>query len=707
METFGPAPHESVLLLLVRFALLLASARCLGELAGRLGQPAVVGELAAGVLLGPSFLGRAPGLGAVLLPHQEIDGPLLEVISLLGALFLLVLTGIETDLRLMRRHARTAFGVSFGGVLVCFGFGLLLGHAMPDELLADPARRTTFMLFLATALSISAIPVIAKVLLDLGLFRRDVGQTILAAGMSDDSTGWILLSIVAGLASGQALSVGGVALQVGKVLGFLAISATLGVWLVRRLLDLALDRLTGRYQLVTVVVVLMLAWGAASQALGLEAALGAFVVGVILGHLPRLPDHVQQSLEVVSLGIFSPVFFAVAGLKVDVLALADPRILGWSAAVLAVASLGKIAGTYLGARLIGRRDHWTALAFGAGLNARGAMEIIVATIGLSLGILSREVFSMIVIMAIATSVLAPPALRWVLARVKPDAEENERLEREAAVAGSFPSTVRRVLLPVRPRQEGGEVLEIERLVLERLSSEHDVAATLLSVADGSEREAAERMLETTRERLALPNLTTKLVEAQPPGEAVLAEAQKHYDLVVLGATQRGTGERLFSPLVDELVRYSPCATLVVQGGAERAAWKPRRILVPTNGGSASRRAAELAFTLMDGVGGRVTVLHVLRPTVRGARAWRARETASEIVEDLRTLGDALGVRVAAEVRVGHAPEQVIVDAARAGSIDVVVLGTDLRPGSSRLHFGPRVERILEGAPCPVMVLNVP
>ena len=236
---------------------------------------------------------------------------------------------------------------------------------------------------------------------------------------------------------------------------------------------------------------------------------------------------------------------------------------------------------------------------------------------------------------------------------------------------------------------------------------HRLISGIEGVEIVGERESAEQMLGGTRERLALPNLTTKVVEADAPGEAVLAEAQKHYDLVILGATQRGAGERLFSPLVDELVRYSPCATLVVQGGAERASWKPRRILVPTNGGSASRRAAELAFALMEGVGGRVTVLHVLRPTVRGVRTWRARETASEIVEDLRTLGDALGIRVAAEVRVGHAPEQVIVEEARAGRTDVVVLGTDLRPGSSRLHFGPRVERILEGAPCPVMVLNVP
>jgi Kef-type K+ transport system membrane component KefB len=141
------------------------------------------------------------------------------------------------------------------------------------------------------------------------------------------------------------------------------------------------------------VVVCTCAWGAASQALHLEAVLGAFVVGVLFGQMPRLPDEVRRKLESVTLAILAPIFFAVAGLTVNLAGLLEPRLLGLALVVIAVATGGKVIGTCLGARLIGGRDHWTALAFGAGLNARGAMEIIVATIGLKLGILGPDMFS--------------------------------------------------------------------------------------------------------------------------------------------------------------------------------------------------------------------------------------------------------------------------------------------------------------------------
>ncbi|HEV2736481.1 MAG TPA: cation:proton antiporter, partial [Longimicrobiaceae bacterium] len=204
-QVFTAAPHHDVLVLVIQIALLLFVARALGEIAQRLKQPAVVGEILAGILLGPSLLsGFFPVLGEWIVPHSRTQGYLLEVVSLFGAMFLLLITGLETDLRLIRRQARTAMGASLGGILVPFGLGYALGSYLPTSLLADPERRLVFALFIATALSISAIPVIAKVLMDLKLMRRDVGQAILAAGMTDDAIGWMLLSVVLGLAGGAA-----------------------------------------------------------------------------------------------------------------------------------------------------------------------------------------------------------------------------------------------------------------------------------------------------------------------------------------------------------------------------------------------------------------------------------------------------------------------------------------------------------------------
>ena len=367
---FTAAPHHDVLLLLVQLTVLLLSARLLAELAQRLGQPSVVGEILAGIVLGPSLLsGLVPAVGAWIVPHSDLGGYLLETVSLVGALFLLVITGLETDLGLIRQHARTAIGVSFGGILLTFSTGYVLGRFLPSELLAHPGTegRLVFSLFVATAMSISAIPVIAKVLMDLDLMRRDIGQTIIAAGMSDDTTGWILLSIVTALAASGRVSAASVLGSIARVLGFMVVSFTVGRWLVRRALDFVQDELKSPDRMVTLVVVLCVVWAAVTQGLGLEAVLGAFVMGILFGQMPRLPAAVHHQLTTTSRAVFTPIFFAVAGLKVNIRPLLEPRLALIALLVIAVAAGGKIAGTYLGARLIGRREHWTALSFGATL----------------------------------------------------------------------------------------------------------------------------------------------------------------------------------------------------------------------------------------------------------------------------------------------------------------------------------------------------
>jgi Kef-type K+ transport system membrane component KefB/nucleotide-binding universal stress UspA family protein len=714
-EPFTSAPHHDVLLLLVQITLLLFAARAMGEVARRLGQPSVVGEIMAGILLGPSLLsGLVPGLGAWIVPHGALGGYLLEVVSLLGALLLLLITGLETDLGLIRQHARTAIGVSFGGILVTFTSGFALGWYLPDELLAQAGEghRLVFALFVATAMSISAIPVIAKVLMDMDLMRRDVGQTIIAAGMSDDTIGWMMLSIVAGLAGTGVVTGGAVFQAVGSVVLFMAVSFTLGRWLVKRALDYVQDEVRSPDRLVTLVVVLTFAWAAVTQALGLEAVLGAFVMGILFGQMPRLPQDVHHKLITLSLAVFTPIFFAVAGLKVNVRALLEPRLFLIALLVIAVASGGKIVGTYLGARLIGRRDHWTALSFGAGLNARGAMEIIIATIGLELGILSQDMFSIIVVMAMATSLMAPPALRWVLARVTPEAQELERLRREELAAGSLIAGVHRVLLPVRRRPTGDPVHSLEARLLERLGRHDPLSLTLLTVGEPGGEAAGMEFLNHLAPRFPTPELSRKAIASQDAARDILEEAQKDYDLLILGATERKQRiDAVFHPIVDRLVRLSPCPTLVVKGGGPPVDddWSPKRILVPTNGSLAARQAAELAFRLAD-ENDVVVILNVVRSSQDPHRAMRGGEehrfgTAQAIVKDLAEMGQAQGVRTLPLVRIGTEADEVILEVAADIGAGLCVLGTDVRAGSDRLFLGPRVEQVLDGASCPVLVFN--
>ena len=715
MEPFTAAPHNDVLVVLVQLSVLLFSARSLGELAQRLGQPSVVGEILAGIVLGPSLLsGFFPFISQWLIPQNEVQGYLLELISLLGAMFLLLITGLETDLALIRHHARTAMGVSLGGILVTFSSGFFLGLLLPDALLVNKDERLVFALFMATAMSISAIPVIAKVLMDLKLMRRDVGQTIIAAGMSDDTIGWILLSIVAGLASGQAVTLGSVGQTIGKVLLFMVFSFTVGRWLVRKSLDFVLDQTTSRDRLLSLIIVLTFAWGALTQAMHLEAVLGAFVMGIVFGQMARLPDEEHRKLESIALGIFAPIFFAVAGLKVSVVNLAEPQLIAIAALVIVVATAGKIIGTYAGARIIGRRDHWTALSFGAGLNARGAMEIIIATVGMSLGILNQEMFSIIVLMAMVTSLMAPTALRMVLRRIPPDEEEEQRLRQEELAERSLIARVHRVLLPVRRRDDTRRDLQtIEAHLLEKLNRKTSLSTTLLNVCEPGGKTKSTEFLTQLGQLFQQKEVTIKVVEGGSPAELILNEAQKYYDLIVLGASEKGsTSQVVFNPMVDYLLRVAPCPAMVVKGRPLIGRWPPKRILVPTNGTPSARHAAEVAFALASSDVAEVFILSVVVQDASsyhldaGGSVFESRVgIAHQIVKALHDLGEAQGVYTTMEVRVGANAETTILEFARGRSIDLIVLGTGLRSGSERLFLGPRVERILNNAPCPVVVMN--
>jgi Kef-type K+ transport system membrane component KefB len=703
LETFSAASHGEVLQLVIQIAVLLASARVLGGLALRLGQPQVVGEILAGVVLGPSLLsGLLPWVGDYVLPQTEAQGFMLEVVALIGAMLLLVITGLETDLALIRRRIGLAFGVGIGGLVVPFLTGLILGFALPDRLVGNPSQRGVFALFVATALAISAIPVLAKILIDLDLMRREFGQTVLAAGMINDLTGWTLLGVVTALASAEAMSAGIVFQTVATVALFVLVTMTAGRFVVRRGLDLIQDRFRGRDFLLTLVIVLTFGWGAFSQALHLEPVIGAFAIGILFGGLPRLPTDVVHKLEAMALAVFAPIFFAVAGLKVNLGAILEPGLLLIAILVIVVATVGKVAGAYAGARWLSGQDHWSALAYGAGLNARGAIEIIIATIGLSLGILTTEMFSIIVLLAVVTSLTAPAALRYCLARVAPGVEEEARLAREDQLKGSFLAGVRRVLVPVRPRIGQVGTQTIQAVLVARLGESRDISTTLLAVAGEKDRVMAGAYVSSLRSVFRDQGTRTRIVSSQDPVQTILAEAEADYDLLVIGTpTMSPSQDSVFGPVIDDLIKLSKTPTLVVRGENVPDDWSPTRILVPANASASARNAADLAFAIA-GSDALVTGVHVVTPTrLAGMRP----SIALDVTADFEILATRMGRLVQTEVREAEDVETGILGAIEELEADLLVLGTSVRAGTTRLHLGPRVEYLTRLAPCPVVILN--
>jgi Kef-type K+ transport system membrane component KefB len=715
-EVIQSSIHSDILKLLIQISVLLVTARLFGELSQKLGQPAVLGEIIAGIVLGPSLLGNLlPFLHGWVIPVTETQINLLEVITLIGAIFLLLITGLETDLTLIKHHAKKVLGIASGELPFSLACGFAFGLLIPSSFLVNPDQRIVFALFIAIAISLSAIPVIAKVLMDLKLIRRDIGQITLAVGMFDDTIAWILLSIVIGLIGGEAVSAGTIAYSFFKVIMFFGLSFFIGKIIVRHLLEFTLNRITSRDKILSLIIVFTFAFGAIVQAIGLEAVLGAFVAGIVFAQSPAVPKDTIDKLESTTFGIFAPIFFASAGLKVNVIDLFRADLLLIGAGIILVAILSKFIGAYIGARLFARTDHWTALSFGAGLNARGAIQIIVATIGLSFGILSQEIYSLIIITAVVTSLMAPVMLKWTISKVIPEDSESKRLQQEELLKDNILVRVHRVLLPVRKREisQASPSKLIEARILERIGRKTDLSVTLLTISDEKEKAASQQFLNTLAGFFKKFPVNKKIFESKNTLESILDEVRKDYDLLIVGATERQkNSDMLFNPIVDNLVRLSPCPSIVVQSSNVDENWRPSQILVPTNGSLASKRAAEVAFGIAYHDHDQVHILNVVESKdnfasldIEGSSKERRLTFAHQIVEELKRLGESLNVNTFTEVEIGEEPDKVILKMSKEKNFDLIILGTDIRPGTDKLYLGPRVERILNNCTCPVLVVN--
>ncbi|MGH2722218.1 MAG: cation:proton antiporter, partial [Actinomycetota bacterium] len=331
-----------------------------------------------------------------------------------------------------------------------------------------------------------------------------------------------------------------------------------------RLVD---NHIGGEQAKITFVMVLAVILAAGTHLLHLEAALGAFVAGVLVGQVKRFDASTRRTFENMTLGVFAPVFFAEAGLRVDLTSILRADVLPFAALVMAVAIAGKFVGAFVGAKLNGL-GRWEALSIGAGMNARGAIEIIVATIGLNLGILTPEMYAIILTVAVATSLMAPSLLRWTLRRVEMSEEERERREGHERRRESFIPNLKRVLIPM---SGDNNALAAQRLALTMLGDE-DVEVTILELriagAGGGPSDAPSQGDLILRDER--PDVTERIIVREVEGlasDAVVAEAAKGYDLVVLGANHlsrrvlagagNGTGRLFVVDRLRQMLRREP------------------------------------------------------------------------------------------------------------------------------------------------------
>jgi Kef-type K+ transport system membrane component KefB len=420
-------PPGMLMYLLLQLVVLLGTAHLLGELARRWKQPAVLGNILAGVLLGPSVLGHwFPALQLAIFPHDQNQGNLLSAVTWIGLLLLLVSTGLETDLDLIVRRWRISIFASAGGIVVPLVSGYFLGKFIPGSFLAHPGDRLAFSLFIAVAMCISSLPVLASIMREMKTIPPNTRHIALAAAMMDDTVGWTLLAIVSGLFLSGRFDKWIVVHMVGIAVLFLLASYIVGRPLVRRIVSWT-DSVSPHHSAQLAVLVLLgLAGGSITHSMGMEATLGAFIVGVLVGTVPSIRKETSNSLDLIVTSFLGPIYFGLAGTRFDLWGLLHWDTFLVALAVIGIACFGKIVGVYFGA-WSGGVSHWERLALSFGMNARGAVEIIVATLGYSMGLLSLQMYSIIVLMAVATAVMAGPMMKWAVSHLDTVGSEVEQL----------------------------------------------------------------------------------------------------------------------------------------------------------------------------------------------------------------------------------------------------------------------------------------
>jgi Kef-type K+ transport system membrane component KefB len=410
-------PELSVAFFL-QMAVILGACRVVGLAARRVGQPQVVGEMIAGVLLGPSLFGLvAPGFQAQVFPKESLK--FLFVGAQLGVGLYMFLVGVEFKTELFRSRARGAAAVSIAGMLVPFALAVVLGPWLlrTPGLFSEKAHLFEVVLFMGAAIAITAFPMLARILYERGLTGTSLGTLALAAGAIDDAASWCVLAVV--IASFEKLPDGSVnsALAWKAILGGLGYGifvTTIGRRLLRPLGAMA-ER-AGKISPTMLGVVLMLfclaAW--AMDAIGIHAVFGGFLLGTAM---PRgfFARELQQKLEPVAVVLLLPMFFTFSGLNTRLDVVTDPNLFLVTFTLLAASIGGKGVACWAAARLTGE-DNRTALAVGSLMNARGLMELIILNIGLQRGIIQPALFSMMVLMAIVTTLMATPLFEWVYGR---------------------------------------------------------------------------------------------------------------------------------------------------------------------------------------------------------------------------------------------------------------------------------------------------
>jgi Kef-type K+ transport system membrane component KefB/nucleotide-binding universal stress UspA family protein len=674
---------------------IIAVSRLLGLAFRRWRQPQVVGELVAGLLLGPSFFGWvAPAPFAALFPSDVL--PFLKLLSDYGIVFFMFLIGLELDPNLLRDRGRAATAISTASIAVPLFLGGLLALLLYDSLAPVGVPRSTFAVFFAVAMAITAFPVLARILIERDLLRSQVGAMTLTCAAVNDLSAWCLLAAVLAMArSGTTAAAAGIVVAA-------AAYVTVMFMVVRPLgqrLEIIYRSRGGLTQnLLATVFLLLFASALAAHWAGIHLIFGAFLFGAVLPKQSGFVRELSEKIEDFTTVFLLPIYFAYTGLRTDVGLLDSASSWMLCGLIIVVASAGKFIGSSVAARATGLA--WReAAALGALMNTRGLMELIILNVGLDLGIVGPSVFAMMVLMAIVTTLVATPALDALYPA--------ERLRAEAL--GAKRATDRSVVLvPVALSASGPQLLDLAVA----LAADADARVYALHVGRPVERGALganDPRPDPSRPETLVPLLNRaaeRRIDVHPlsitssnAADAICEVARlKGANLIVMGWHRPVFRQSILSGTLERVMRHSDADVAVLIDKGTQA--RPRRFLLPYTGTSHDRAALRLAVHLAGRMEADLTVLHVVRPgrSKPALEIEAGRMIEAESSEQLERGGTARLVVVESDD-----PLETVLQ--RAGGYGLVIVGIgeewDLTPGT----LGMRQERIAADTSASLLIIR--
>jgi Kef-type K+ transport system membrane component KefB/nucleotide-binding universal stress UspA family protein len=683
--------------LIVQLMVIIGLSRLIGKVTRWVGQPLVIAEIVAGVVLGPSLLGwLAPDLMHSLFPDSSL--PVLKMLSQVGLILFMFLIGLELDPRLLQGRGHSSVAISHSSIIVPFILGAGASALWLYRALSSPeVPFLSFVLFMGVAMSITAFPVLARILSERGLLQSKVGVISITCAAVDDVTAWCLLAFVVSIVRATSLMEAGIttALALLYIVFMLLVVrpflARLGARVGSK------DGLTQNAVAGTLVLLLASSW--ATELIGIHALFGAFLLGAVLPKEGGFAEALAERLEDVAVVLLLPIFFAYSGLRTQVGLLNSADAWAMCGLIILLACLGKFGGSAVAARLTGLR--WReASAVGVLMNTRGLMELIVLNIGLDLGVISPTLFTMMVVMALVTTFITSPLLNWIY----PAAElARDKVELSPVPAGPAPFTV---LMCVSHGQAGPGMAALGRALTggSPAGGAHLYALHLISAErTGIHRlheprppeEGALAPLLSSAKRLELPVRSLSFVSSEPSADICRTAEAKRADLVLLGWHKPLFSRTMLGGTVNEVMREATTGVAVL---VDRGLSETKRVLVPFIGSQNDRQALSLARRILRHTGAEVTVLHVTAPgsATRGT-------SGRALVEELfpQELGQVRFKAVEHE-----SPEEAALAEASQG-YDLTVVGAGAEWGLEDRFFGLSRERIIREAPGSLLIVRHP